>query len=132
MSQIAYIQELTIDFEQYHTNLVADLQRWDNAIDGTIGNRVFQTFCALNRLHFKIVFVERRKALIQHMSSLPAEARAELLSEYERLLELMYPMREWYETIRDDHRALQTARSNGDWETARELEEELDLEPGHA
>jgi len=43
----------------------------------------------------------------------------------------MYPMRQWYETIRDDYRDLQTARSNGDWETARELEEELDLEPGH-
>ncbi|KAF7903017.1 hypothetical protein EAF00_002919 [Botryotinia globosa] len=132
MSQIAYIQELTIDFEQYHTNLVADLQHWDDSIDGTIGNRVLQTFCALNRLHLKIVFVERRIALIQHMRSLPVEARAELLSEYERLLELMYPMREWYETIQDDYRALQTARSNGYWETARELEEELDLEPGHA
>ncbi|TGO15973.1 hypothetical protein BTUL_0033g00100 [Botrytis tulipae] len=132
MSQIAYIQELTINFEQYHTNLVADLQRWDDAIDGTIDNRLLQTFCALNRLHLKIVFVERRIALIQRMRSLPAEARAKLLSEYERLLELMYPMRKWYETIRDDCRALQTARSNGDWETARELEEELDLEPGHA
>ncbi|KAF7943873.1 uncharacterized protein EAE97_005943 [Botrytis byssoidea] len=132
MSQIAYIQELTVDFDQYHEDLVADLQRWDDAIDGTIGNRILQTFCALNRLHLKIVFVERRIALIQHMRSLPAEARAELLSEYERLLELMYPIRQWYETIRDDYRDLQTARNNGDWETARELEEELDLEPGHA
>lgn len=79
MSQIAYIQELTIDFEQYHTDLVADLQRWDDAIDGTIANRVLQTFCALHRLHLKIVFVERKKALIQRMRSLPAEARAELL-----------------------------------------------------
>ncbi|KAF7911412.1 uncharacterized protein EAF01_002919 [Botrytis porri] len=131
MSQTAYIQELTIDFEQYHTDLVADLQLWDNAIDGTIANRVFQTFCALNRLHLKIVFIERRKALIERMSSLPADARAELLREYERLLVLMYPMRQWYEVIRDDYRALQTARRNGDWETARELEEELDLEPGH-
>ncbi|KAM0172041.1 hypothetical protein ACHAPF_007675 [Botrytis cinerea] len=131
MSQIAHVQELTIGFEQYHTNLVADLQRWDNAIDGTIANRVFQTFCALNRLHMNIVFIERRKTLVERMSSLPADARAELLSEYERLLALMYPMRQWYETIRDDYRDLQTARSNGDWETARELEEELDLEPRH-
>ncbi|KAM0128650.1 hypothetical protein ACHAO1_008872 [Botrytis cinerea] len=131
MSQIAHVQELTIDFEQYHTNLVADLQRWDNAIDGTISNRVFQTFCALSRLHMNIFFIERRKTLVERMSSLPADARAELLSEYERLLALMYPMRQWYETIRDDYRDLQTARSNGDWETARELEEELDLEPGH-
>jgi len=79
MSQIAHVQELTIDFEQYHTNLVADLQRWDNAIDGTIANRVFQTFCALNRLHMNIVFIERRKTLVERMSSLPADARAELL-----------------------------------------------------
>ncbi|KAF5872073.1 uncharacterized protein Bfra_009101 [Botrytis fragariae] len=131
MSQITSVQELKIDFDQYHTDLVADLQRWNNAIDGTIANRVFQAFCALNRLHLKIVFIERRKVLVERMSSLPTDARAEILSEYERLLALMYPMREWYETIRDDYRALQTAQSNGDWETARELEEELDLEPGH-
>lgn len=52
-------------------------------------------------------------------------------SEYDSLLELMASMRQWFTTIQEDYQELVAAREAGNLEEAREIEEELELEPGH-
>ncbi|KAJ8065916.1 hypothetical protein OCU04_005015 [Sclerotinia nivalis] len=122
MSQQTHIQEFEMDFDQYLENLHSDLATWSAAFNGPLNNRIFRCFDALNRLHQKIVFITRRRDLLERSSVIPQDIKVELLSEYENLLDLMHPMRIWFENLREECQDYQEALRDGDEETIRFIE----------
>ncbi|KAI9647973.1 hypothetical protein NHQ30_002595 [Ciborinia camelliae] len=131
MSAQHYTQEFEMDFEKYLENLRADLYKWDQAITGTISNRIFRSIWALSRLQLKITSIERKRNILASNTMIAKAYQAELLSEYEHILSLMYPMLEWFETIKGDYLDLRDALKNGDSKTAEEIAKGLELEPGN-
>ncbi|KAF7852952.1 hypothetical protein EAF04_010829 [Stromatinia cepivora] len=135
MSQQAHIQAFQMDFGQYLENLHGDLATWGSAFNGSLNNRIFRCFDALNRLHQKIVFITRRRDLLERNSVIPEDIKGSTnignYSEYENLLDLMHPMRIWFENLREECQDYQDALRDGDAETIMFIEALWAREPPH-
>ncbi|TGO43771.1 hypothetical protein BCON_0912g00010 [Botryotinia convoluta] len=120
------IEELEIDFDQYIRERRQDCKSWNEAIVGTLSNRIDQCEMAIERLDKEIDFCDERASSISLDRVSPPDYQSWLLEGYEQLLNLLYVMKAWFRQFQDDYEALHHALSNRDVMTAEKIQRDLE------
>ncbi|KAF5872072.1 uncharacterized protein Bfra_009100 [Botrytis fragariae] len=134
MSQIISTQEvqnnnieaLEIDFDQYIMERRQDCKSWNQAITGSLSNRIDQCEIAIEKLDKEIDFCDERASSIELDRVSPPDYQSWLLENYEQLLNILYALKAWFRQFQDDYEALHHALSNRDAMTAEEIQRDLE------
>ncbi|KAF7919783.1 hypothetical protein BELL_0657g00080 [Botrytis elliptica] len=120
-----HIEELEIDFDQYIRERRQDCKSWNEAITGTLSNRIAQCENAIKKIDKEIDFCDERASSIGLDRVSPPDYQSWLLENYEQLLTILYALKAWFFQFQDDYEALHHALSNRDTTTAEEIMRDL-------
>ncbi|QSZ36388.1 hypothetical protein DSL72_006264 [Monilinia vaccinii-corymbosi] len=132
MSQNITTEEFEMDFDRYIENIHSDLAYWKLVDDAgaPLPDQIFRYSNRIFRTSYRIMVLKGKRGRLASDEVSPTERQAELLSEYDNLLDLLEPLLEWLQVMKEDLQDLWVARIRGDEETAREIAEAMESEPG--
>ncbi|KAA8574721.1 hypothetical protein MFRU_049g00110 [Monilinia fructicola] len=133
MSQNNTTHEFEMNFDEYIESIHSDLAYWEmlDETEVAITEQIARYEDRFLNTNFKIMVMERKRRQLASDSITPRVRQVELLSEYDNILNLLHPVLEWLKAQKEDLKDLWEARVRGDVETARDIEEAMDLEPAY-